>query len=252
MMCTAHIKSPGEFCKDFEAILSPEGRALMTDQKRAEFISKITDAFNRKDPRTGEAVSTGQMIDAILTSANNLGLEVPGPIANFSRSEMMLENAFKELTKQAHDTWESFRDLRQRDPELKQEVAMRTNNLVKAFDRKLKILNKLDPAPTADIAQLQLLKTRVSESADGFESLESDDIEFMLNLEEQLPAQERTLTPAINRLKQTYAIKRDLASIPDQPPIFSIEQAIGSVFGRNKSAAFKLTGLGLATEVLRA
>jgi predicted unusual protein kinase regulating ubiquinone biosynthesis (AarF/ABC1/UbiB family) len=252
MMCTAHIKSPGEFCKDFEAILSPEGRALMTDQKRAEFISKITDAFNRKDPRTGEAVSTGQMIDAILTSANNLGLEVPGPIANFSRSEMMLENAFKELTKQAHDTWESFRDLRQRDPELKQEVAMRTNNLVKAFDRKLKILNKLDPAPTADIAQLQLLKTRVSESADGFESLESDDIEFMLNLEEQLPAQERTLTPAINRIKQTYAIKRDLASIPDQPPIFSIEQAIGSVFGRNKSAAFKLTGLGLATEVLRA
>lgn len=251
MMCTAHLKSPVEFCKDFEAILSPEGRAQMNDEKRSEFLSKITEAFNKKDPRTGESVSTGQIIDAILTSANDLGLEVPGPIANFSRSEMMLENAFKELTAQTRDTWESFRALKERDPELKQEVQIRTDNLLKAFDRKMKALNKLDPTPTAEISQLKLIKARLSDSPSGFESLETEDIDFMLNLEGQLPAEERTLTPAINRLKQTYAIKHDLASIPDNPPTFSIEQAIGEVFGRNRSAVLKLSGLGLAAEVIR-
>lgn len=251
MMCTAHLKSPVAFCKDFEAILSPEGRLQMTDEKRREFLAKITEAFNKTDPQTGEAFSTGQIIDAILTSANNLGLEVPGPIANFSRSEMMLENTFKKITAQAHSNLESFRSLREHDPELKQEVEIRTKNLTKALDRRLNALIKREPMPTAEIERLKQLKAILSEDPNGFEALETDDIDFMLGLEDQLRVQERSLTPAINRLKQTYAIKRDLASIPDEAPTFAIEQAIAEVFKRNQSAVLKLSGLGLVGEVIR-
>lgn len=223
----------------------------MTDEKRSEFLAKITEAFNKTDPKTGEAFSTGQIIDAILTSANNLGLEVPGPIANFSRSEMMLENTFKNITAQVHSNLESFQSLREEDPELKKEVQVRTKNLTKALDRRLNALNKQDPMPTAEIEKLKQLKAVISEDPNGYEALETDDIDFMLGLEEQMRVQERSLTPAINRLKQTYAIKRRLASIPDVAPTFNIEKAVAAVFSRNQSAVLKLSGLGLVAEAIR-
>lgn len=250
MMCTAQIKSASDFCRDFETILSAEGKAQMNGSKRADFLHKIEEAFNKKNPTTGQAATTGEIIDAILTSANDLGIEVPGAIANFSRSEMMLENAFKDITKLSKSNWESFRDLKAGDPQLQEEMKSRTSRLVRQIDRKIGDMNKQTPIPTDDIGNLTRIKAALTDPAQGFASLEAQDIESMRKLETHLPEFERGLEPALNRLVQTQAVSQH--AVPDAPAEFSIEQAIANVLERNVANSLKLTGVDLARRVLTA
>lgn len=250
MMCTAQIKSASDFARDFETILSAEGKSQMTGDKRTAFLSKIEEAFNKKNPTTGLGASTGEIIDAILTSANDLGIEVPGAIANFSRSEMMLENAFKDITQLSKSNWESFKDLKTRDPELTAEMKDRTSRLGRQIDRKVTELGKQNPVPTETIDKLKGLKTTLLDESQGFAVMETADIDFMLQLDAALPPEERILEPAVNRLKQTHAVKQ--TAVPEFAAEFSIENAIANVLERNVANSLKLTGVDLARRVLTA
>jgi predicted unusual protein kinase regulating ubiquinone biosynthesis (AarF/ABC1/UbiB family) len=248
MMCTAEIKSAPDFCRDFETILSAEGKSIMTGDKRTAFLSKIEEAFNKTDPETGMTASTGTIIDSILTSANDLGIEVPGAIANFSRSEMMLENAFKDITKLSKANWESFRDLKARDPQLTAEMKDRTSRLGRHIDRKINDLGKQNPVPIDTIEKLKSIKATLLNESQGFVAMEAADIDFLLELDAPLPQEQRILEHAVNRLKQTIAVSQQ--EVPNDPAEFSIEKAIGNVLARNMANSLNLTGLDLARRML--
>jgi predicted unusual protein kinase regulating ubiquinone biosynthesis (AarF/ABC1/UbiB family) len=248
MMCTAEIKSAPDFCRDFETILTAEGKSIMTGDKRTAFLSKIEEAFNKTDPQTGMTASTGTIIDSILTSANDLGIEVPGAIANFSRSEMMLENAFKDITKLSKANWESFRDLKARDPQLTAEMKDRTSRLGRHIDRKINDLGNQNPVPIDTIEKLKSIKATLLNESQGFVAMEAADIDFLLELDAPLPQEQRILEHAVNRLKQTIAVSQQ--EVPNDPAEFSIEKAIGNVLARNMANSLNLTGLDLARRML--
>jgi hypothetical protein len=175
---------------------------------------------------------------------------VPGAIANFSRSEMMLENAFKDITQLSKANWESFKDLKTRDPQLTEEVKDRTSRLGRQIDRKITDLGKQNPVATDTIEKLRTIKATLLNESQGFAAMETADIEFMQQLDAPLPQEQRSLEPAINRLKQTLAVSQ--VDVPEFPAEFSIEHAIANVLERNVANSLKLTGVDLARRVLTA
>lgn len=89
MVLAAAVSSPGTFVRNFENVLSEDGRELIS-HKRSEFLKKTTEIMqNETDP--------GQIIVSILNAANELGLEIPATVSNFSRSQMMLQNAINHI-----------------------------------------------------------------------------------------------------------------------------------------------------------
>jgi predicted unusual protein kinase regulating ubiquinone biosynthesis (AarF/ABC1/UbiB family) len=90
MMVATQARDPGVFVENFKKILSPESQ-LTFGAKQVEFQQKVTEILS------DSAKGPGEKIGAILGAANQLGLEIPGPIANFSRSELMLEEALNEV-----------------------------------------------------------------------------------------------------------------------------------------------------------
>jgi hypothetical protein len=88
------------------------------------------------------------------------------------------------------------------------------------------------------------------DESQGFAVMETADIDFMLQLDAALPPEERILEPAVNRLKQTHAVKQ--TAVPEFAAEFSIENAIANVLERNVANSLKLTGVDLARRVLTA
>ncbi|MBH1964586.1 MAG: hypothetical protein I8H77_09645 [Comamonadaceae bacterium] len=89
MVLAVGLSKPEVFAKSFEKILSDDGKKLISD-KREEFFAKIKDAMRAEEDR-------GQVIVSILNSANQLGMEIPAAISNFSRSQIMLQNAITKI-----------------------------------------------------------------------------------------------------------------------------------------------------------
>ena len=89
MVLAAGARNAGVFVRNYEAILSEDGKARIKE-KRADLLQKIQEIMNNtKDP--------SEIIVKILDAANVLGLEIPATVSNFSRSQMMLQNSVNKL-----------------------------------------------------------------------------------------------------------------------------------------------------------
>jgi len=89
MVLAAGIGSTEVFVRNYEKVLSSEGREQIVD-KRDALCVKTSEIMNRiSDP--------GERIMQILNAANELGLEIPATVSNFSRSQMMLQNAINNI-----------------------------------------------------------------------------------------------------------------------------------------------------------
>jgi hypothetical protein len=161
---------------------------------------------------------------------------------------MMLENAFKDITNLSKANWESFRDLKSRDPQLTAEMKDRTTRLGRQIDRKITDLGKQNPVATDTIEKLKGIKDNLLNESQGFVAMEAADIDFLLELDAPLPQDQRILEPAVNRLKQTLAVSQQ--EVPKEAAEFSIEKAIGNVLARNMANSLNLTGLDLARRML--
>jgi len=89
MVLAAGIGSTEVFVRNYEKVLSNEGREQIVD-KREMLTSKTREIMEMvSDP--------GERIMKILNAANELGLEIPATVSNFSRSQMMLQNAIDKV-----------------------------------------------------------------------------------------------------------------------------------------------------------
>lgn len=87
MMCGASVGDSKIFLKSYQELLSPNGQELFSANKAqiAETVDKIMSL--------GGPSQTGQRIGVILTKLQNLGLELPAPIYNFSQCQLRLQGA---------------------------------------------------------------------------------------------------------------------------------------------------------------
>lgn len=87
MMAAASVSSAKMFLEGFEPLLSPAGKAALKEkeqQVRAE-VKRILSM--------GEVNDTGERIAVVLKTLQNMDIELPAPIFNFSQCQIRLQNA---------------------------------------------------------------------------------------------------------------------------------------------------------------
>lgn len=95
MVLATAVRDPHVFVKNYEAVLSDEGKNQIVT-KRAELLDKTREIMR-------EAADPSEAISQILAAANRLGLEIPATVSNFSRSQMMLQNALNTINEHNHE-----------------------------------------------------------------------------------------------------------------------------------------------------
>ncbi|MBH1964587.1 MAG: hypothetical protein I8H77_09650 [Comamonadaceae bacterium] len=148
MVLAAGLSKPEVFSKNFEKILSDDGKRLIAEKKE-EFLAKIQGAMRNEE-------NPGEVIVSILNSANQLGLEIPAAISNFSRSQIMLQNA---ITKINHIVSTNVKDQENRLLELLRSHIVGANNLAEArqqAETEIATLRELSPQAAPSFLEKQL------------------------------------------------------------------------------------------------
>lgn len=227
MMVNAAMGNGEGFIPEFESILSAEAQSRMTPEVRQAFKHRI-DLILADNPN-----KPGAAIGQILTAANELGLEVPGAIASFSRSELMLENTLKVLEERNESNWIPYQS---KFAGITRETAKRTEAFNQCLDHSIDVLKTATPPNEAAAARLQQIK------AIPFEDLNNEQIRFL----QEVPVQ--TLGYLTRRLAQIHHLKheRPAAERPKGP---TMESAIRNVLMRHRGDALRLGGTALSLRV---
>lgn len=87
MMAAASVSSAKMFLEGFEPLLSPAGKAALKEkgQQVKEEVKRILSM--------GTVNDTGERIAVVLKTLQNLDIELPAPIFNFSQCQIRLQNA---------------------------------------------------------------------------------------------------------------------------------------------------------------
>jgi len=145
---------PGVFTREFERVLSPEGKAVMDQRSngrtaREHFRSAVGGIMNARtfgeaeraidqmmlksgklneeqrqslegksydSPEQQKAIDPGAKILQTLGAANALGLEIPATISNFARSQQMLQTAIDQVNQLNTKAWEDTAVYREMAP----------------------------------------------------------------------------------------------------------------------------------------
>ncbi|WP_253380094.1 AarF/UbiB family protein [unidentified bacterial endosymbiont] len=91
MVMAAGLHNPEVFVRNYEKVLSDDGKRSMENPEiREALLSDTRNIMNTtRDP--------GKKIFKILDAANKRGLEIPSSVSNFSRSQIMLQNAINNI-----------------------------------------------------------------------------------------------------------------------------------------------------------
>jgi predicted unusual protein kinase regulating ubiquinone biosynthesis (AarF/ABC1/UbiB family) len=225
MMMTATMKRPEEFCRHFESILSAQARSAMTPEVRGQFLARLNEIFNV------EGRSPGVSISLALDAANALYIEVPGVISNFSRSEVMLENALNELSDHNERNWPDFTRKMQEGEAL---VTKRTKSFHACLDDLLEKARQASAPTLRSLEQIRIKPPR---------ELTNEDIQLLRAQPQPMGLLTQSLLTAINLTEQT---------LPEsQPPTRLIGDVILSVLERHRTEAISLGGIGLAARAAR-
>lgn len=87
MMAAASVSSAKMFLEGFEPLLSPAGKAALKEKEQQvrEEVKRILSM--------GTVNDTGERIAVVLKTLQNLDIELPAPIFNFSQCQIRLQNA---------------------------------------------------------------------------------------------------------------------------------------------------------------
>lgn len=102
LMCGACIANTKMFLKAYQELLSPEGKELFA-AKNTEIRQTVDDIM-----QYGGTSQTGQRIAVVLTKLQNLGLELPAPIYNFSHCQIRLQGALDSVNSLMNDIIEAM------------------------------------------------------------------------------------------------------------------------------------------------
>lgn len=94
MVLAAGQGMPDVFVRNYERVLSEEGRQ--------QIVNRRDQLLERTQQIMADVRDPGTRIMQILNAANELGLEIPATVSNFSRSQMMLQNAINTVNE--HNT----------------------------------------------------------------------------------------------------------------------------------------------------
>jgi predicted unusual protein kinase regulating ubiquinone biosynthesis (AarF/ABC1/UbiB family) len=95
MMAAAMYGRENYFEESLKALISDEGRAKYDSQNTQGELSKILHEILNK----GTTFNAGQRIIAALTTLQQYGIELPGPVYNFAQCQLRLGTAVDEMTK---------------------------------------------------------------------------------------------------------------------------------------------------------
>lgn len=93
MMLAAYVGEAKDFLHEFHKLISEDGEENYQKQR-----AKILEEF-QKVMSMGEKADAGKRIAAALVKAQQLGVELPPEIANFSQCQLRLQNAVDEMNK---------------------------------------------------------------------------------------------------------------------------------------------------------
>ena len=96
MMAAASVSSAKMFLEGFEPLLSPAGKAALKEkgQQVKEEVKRILSM--------GTVNDTGERIAVVLKTLQNLDIELPAPIFNFSQCQIRLQNAIEKLGRRSN------------------------------------------------------------------------------------------------------------------------------------------------------
>lgn len=216
MMLAAQLDEPSTYVENFEKILSPEGKSGFTPKLKADFIQAVQEVFARVD------MDPMAKVEAALGRANQLGIEVPGTISNFSRSQAMLGTALNTVNtlNQAN-----FKLVIEDSQYAAQDVERSMELMGREID---KLSKKFLEEGNQDLA-LNLLQCKNV----PFKSYTQEQVDLL-----------RTYVPRRLNSMEHAQIKLDRIALADsQPPFLDSASAIETVLFRHKWDAVKRVGL---------
>lgn len=220
LMVAIEIKDSKILLQHFRTLLSPPSQAKLTPELEARFITEA-DAL-LKGPK---ATTGGNAMVKILTMANDLGLEMPGAISNFSRSQLMLENALSEIVGHNTKNWQTAADDKADAPDY---IKRNTVIFLESIDRQAAKLEKTGKPEDRAVA-FALRACKMVEFADLSQA--QRDL-----LTQHVPKDFKALTHFHSQLNRQVS--------DEPPPVLTVGDAIADVLSRHKWDAAKLAGFG--------
>jgi len=161
----------------------------------------------------------------ILTMANDLGLEMPGAISNFSRSQVMLENALSEIVGHNTKNWQVAADDKADAPDY---IKRNTVIFLESIDRQAAKLEKTGKSEDRALAfSLRACKL--------VEFTELSQVQKDL-LAQHVPKDFKAVSHFYSQLNRQVS--------DEPPPVLTVGDAVMDVLSRHKWDAAKLAGFG--------
>ncbi|MBU6195038.1 MAG: hypothetical protein KGP02_09120, partial [Burkholderiales bacterium] len=220
LMVAIEIKDSKILLQHFRTLLSPQSQAKLTPELEARFTAEADKLLRGPKAATG-----GDAMVKVLTMANNLGLEMPGAISNFSRSQVMLENALSEIVGHNTRNWRTAADDKTDAPDF---IKRNTVTFHESIDRQASKLEST--GKSEDRAVAYALRTCKMVDFTDLNQTQRD------LLTQYVPNDYKAVSHFHAKLHRQVS--------DDPPPVLTMGDAILDVLSRHKWDAAKLAGLG--------
>lgn len=220
LMVAIEIKDSKTLLQHFRTLLSPPSQAKLTPDLESRFISEANKLLKGPKAATG-----GDAMVKVLTMANDLGLEMPGAISNFSRSQVMLENALNEIVGYNAMNWKTATEDKAAAPDF---IERNTAAFRQSIDRQASKLENTGKSEDRAVA-FALRACKMVEFAELSQA--QRDL-----LAQHVPKDLKALTYFHGQLNRSLS--------DDPPPFLSVGDAIMDVLSRHKWDAALLAGIG--------
>ena len=220
LMVAIEIKDSKILLQHFRTLLSPQSQAKLTPELEARFTAEADKLLRGPKAATG-----GDAMVKVLTMANNLGLEMPGAISNFSRSQVMLENALSEIVGHNTRNWRTAADDKTDAPDF---IKRNTVTFHESIDRQASKLESTGKSEDRAVAYA----LRACKMVD-FADLNQTQRDL---LTQYVPNDYKAVSHFHAKLHRQVS--------DDPPPVLTMGDAILDVLSRHKWDAAKLAGLG--------
>ncbi len=220
LMLAIEIKDSQVFLQHFRTLLSPTSQAKLTPELERRFTAEVDKLL-----RGPNAVTSGNAMVKILAMANDLGLEIPGAISNFSRSQVMLENALSEIVGHNRKNWTTAAEDKRDAPDF---IKRNTVTFIQNIDRQATKLESSGKPEDRAVA-FALRACKMVEFADLNQTQRDLLIQYV-------PKDYKALSQFHSNLNRQVS--------DEPPPLLTVGDAIMDVLERHKWDAAKLAGFG--------
>jgi len=185
MVLAATVKNEKVFVRNYEKLLSNEGIKKIDEKEESGGLTYREKLILETKRVMNEEKDPGLVIKTILDSANKLGLEIPATVTNFSRSQMMLQNAINRANEENIKIRRKFafdaRILAQNCSEISEKVKVK--DIYKQATQRLAQLKGVKTVAVGVREELELIASRAARADPESEKLGVVDFgDLMMNV----------------------------------------------------------------------